>query len=265
MRLTGYMFRKERVVSSSSTHLAELDRLERTPQMGLNIIIVGSGLAGLAAGAYLRKEHKVTVLEKTHLDFDRNDYGISVVCNAYALLQKLGIDDNALDMAIMTKIWQRSASNQELFAADFDTRKMYGVPSVLARRSHLQRELHRLATNAELGGEPASIVEDFKVSEVYCHDGIVVAEDGRRFTGDLIIGADGINSVIRSAVLSENGQSDQEAPATNHDLLAYMTQVPISILDGNLDMSFFADAVRSLCLHRPSSYLKPCSTRCPSR
>ncbi|KAK4636269.1 FAD-dependent monooxygenase [Fulvia fulva] len=213
--------------------------------MGLNIIIVGSGLAGLAAAAYLRKQHTVTVLEKTHLDFNNNDYGISVVCNAYGLLQKLGIDDTELDMAVMTKIWQRSASNQGLFAADFDTRKMYGAPSVLTRRSHLQRELYRLATSADLEGKPARIVEGFKVREVRYDEGVVVAEDGRSFTGDLIIGADGINSIVRSAVLSEDAQGDREAPATTHDLLAYMAQIPVTALEGNQDMAFFADAINS--------------------
>lgn len=213
--------------------------------MGLDIIIVGSGLAGLAAAAFLRKQHTVTVLEKSKLDFQRNDYGISVIANAYNLLQKAGMDDLKLDMAVMTKLWQRTAQNEEIMTAEFDTRKTFGAPSVLTKRSHLQGELYRLATSAELEGDPTKIIEGVKVQRVDANTGTVYTSDGESYTGDLLIGADGINSVARSAVLSSSGQSDKEAPAATHDLLAYMAQIPISALNSYPSLSFFTDSETS--------------------
>lgn len=209
--------------------------------MGLDIIVVGSGLAGLAAAAFLRKQHKVAVLEKSKLDFGRNDYGISVIANAYNLLQRAGIDDTRLDMAVMTKLWQRTAQNEEIVTVEFDTRKTFGVPSVLTRRSHLQGELYRLTTSDELEGQPATIMEGVKIESVDADTGTVKASDGRSFSGDLLIGADGINSVVRAAVLSFDGRSEGEAPAKKHDLLAYMAQIPVSALPSFPSLGFFAD------------------------
>lgn len=209
--------------------------------MGLNILIIGSGLSGLAAAAFLRKTHKITILEKSHLDFTKNDYGISIVSNAYHLLQKAGIEDQNLDMAVMTHLWVRDFENKEIQTRDFDTRKLFGAPSVLTRRSLLQRELYRLATSAELEGEPARIVENVKVEKVDVKSGVVQTSDGRAFTGELIIGADGINSVMRSAVMSENGQGSKDAAATKHDLLAYMAQIPISAVETHPDLEFLTN------------------------
>ncbi|KAK4506303.1 hypothetical protein PRZ48_000033 [Zasmidium cellare] len=221
--------------------------------MGLNIIIVGSGLAGLAAAAFLRKQHTVTLLEKSKLDFERNDYGISVIANAYSLLQKAGIDDTQLNMAVMTKLWQRTAQNEEIVTAEFDTRKTFGVPSVLTKRSHLQQELHRLATSPDLEGQPAKIIEGIKVETVDANTGTVHTTDGTSFSGDLLIGADGINSFVRAAVLSSDGKADHEAPATGHDLLAYMAQIPTSILSASPSLSFLADPANSAGLVNFSS------------
>lgn len=221
--------------------------------MGLNIIIVGSGLTGLAAAAFLRKQHTVTVLEKSKLDFGRNDYGISVIANAYNLLQKAGIDDTKLDMAVMTKLWQRTAQNEEIVTADFDTRKTFGAPSVLTRRSHLQGELYRLATSSELEGQPATILECVKIEIVDADTGTVKTSEGQAFYGELLIGADGINSVVRAAVLSSDGRSEGEAPAKTHDLLAYMAQIPVSVLNSFPSLGYFADPGNSAGLVNFSS------------
>lgn len=208
--------------------------------MGLDITIVGSGLAGLAAAAFLRKQHNVTVVEKSKLDFGRNDYGISVIANAYKLLQRAGIDNSKLDMAVMTKLWQRTSQNEEIVTVEFDTRKTFGAPSVLTGRSHLQGELYRLATSKDLEGRPATIIEGVKVESIETDTGSVKAPDDRSFSGDLLVGADGINSVVRAAVLSSDGRSKREAPAKTHDLLAYMAQIPISALDSSPSLEYFA-------------------------
>ena len=221
--------------------------------MALEILIVGGGLGGLAAAAFLRGSHNVTVLERHHLDFSKDDYGISVMSNAYSLLQKAGIDESKLDVAIFTKIWVRTCQNEKIAEQDFDTRKIYGAPSILTKRSHLQKELYRLATSPELPGQPANVIEGVKVVKVNTTTGTVFSLDGASYQADLVIGADGIASCVRSPISSNSGGGDNEANVKTHDLLAYMAQVPLTTVKKIPELAFLADPVNAAGLASWSS------------
>ena len=154
----------------------------------------------MAVAGYLRAQHNVTVLERGNLDFTINDYGLSVISNAFGLLQKAGIKQENLDGVIMTHLWLRNYNNEELRTIPFDTRRGWSgasAPSVMTKRAKLQSELLRLATSSEFPGAPADVVCGAQVSRVDVLEGKVSTEDGRLFEGDLIIGADGITSGVR--------------------------------------------------------------------
>ncbi|KAI8959591.1 FAD/NAD(P)-binding domain-containing protein [Daldinia sp. FL1419] len=203
--------------------------------MPLKIIICGSGIGGLSAAQFLRGSHQVTVLERGALDFTVEDYGMSIVSNAFALLRKAGIKDSNLDMVVMTHVWTRTPDNEELKTTHFDTRSRFegGSPSALVKRAKLQGELMRLATDPERYGAPVEIIQNAKVTKVDIDGGKVWTEDGRLFEGDLIIGADGIHSVVRGAML---GDQDISASIKTYDSMTFMTQ--LSIEDIRSDPSF---------------------------
>ncbi|OTB14259.1 hypothetical protein K445DRAFT_319428 [Daldinia sp. EC12] len=207
--------------------------------MPLKIIICGGGIGGLSAAGFLRAKHQVTVLERGTLDFTVDDYGMSVVSNAFNLLQKAGIKPENLDMVVMTHVWTRTPNNEELKTVHFDTRARFGgAPSVLVKRAKLQSELMRFATGSEFPGAPAEIIQNAKVAKVDAAAGKVWTEDGKLFEGDLIIGADGIHSVVRAAIL---GHQDISASIKTYDTLAFMTQLSIEDLRSDPNFAYLSN------------------------
>ncbi|KAJ7119880.1 hypothetical protein C8R44DRAFT_624433, partial [Mycena epipterygia] len=100
-------------------------------------------------------------------------------------------------------------------------------------RSRLQAELHTLATGDRRPGKPARIIDEVKINKVDVAAGTVTTESGDTYHGDLIIGADGINSAVRAAVLStSSGSVDiaNGAAAVPSGLAAYLCTVPTAML-----------------------------------
>ncbi|KAI1382398.1 FAD/NAD(P)-binding domain-containing protein [Hypoxylon crocopeplum] len=207
--------------------------------MPLNIIICGGGIGGLSAAGFLRAKHNVTVLERGTLDFTVNDYGLSVVSNAFNLLQRAGIKQDDLDMVVMTHVWMRGPQNEELRTTHFDTRARFGgAPSILLKRAKLQKELMRFATSTDFAGAPAEIVQNAKVTRVDTAAGKVWTEDGRVFEGDLIVGADGIHSIVRSAIL---GGQDIVSSIRTHDTLTFMAHLSIEDIRSDPTFAYLSD------------------------
>ncbi|KAF3054872.1 3-hydroxybenzoate 6-hydroxylase 1 [Daldinia childiae] len=169
----------------------------------LHLIVVGAGLAGLAAAISTRLEgHRVTVLEKT-TRLEEVGAGLQVTPNASRLFHHWGVFDELSSKAAVpsylavrrydgTRILAREDRYQEKIL------ERYGAPFWDLHRADLQETLVRRARS--LG---VDIRLGFDVQHVDFQHAAVVSLDGQKVQGDLILGADGLWSRTRSFLLQQ--------------------------------------------------------------
>lgn len=109
-----------------------------------------------------------------------------------------------------------------------DSLNRYGGECMAVHRVDLYNELLRLATEGE--GFPASLRLGAKV--VSGDDGSLLLNNGERLEADLIIGADGLHSVVRDAVLGPNA-----ATPTATVISAFRSLIPTDKLENAMTRS----------------------------
>lgn len=96
----------------------------------------------------------------------------------------------------------------------------YGADRVCYHRVDLHQALKERATSPDYPGRPVELRLSSRVLDCDCETGTVKLQNGETIQGDLVIGADGIKSKLRQAVLGE----DVEARPTG--LSAYRMMIP---------------------------------------
>lgn len=79
-----------------------------------------------------------------------------------------------------------------------------GAARIIYHRIDLHNGLKRLATSEERDGKPAKLILGNAVVSCDCEGGKLELQDGTTLDADLIIGADGIKSVMRDTVVGQN-------------------------------------------------------------
>ena len=173
--------------------------LSDQPVKNGSVIIVGGGIGGLAAGLALhRTGFEVRVVERAPV-ISEVGAGLAVFSNAYRAIAALG-EAGKLDRF-------GTPFHRGLFGrpdgkvlGGMDLRK-WGpgfMPSRIVRRADLQRVLLEAlpAGIVETGAETTDV--DFAAARPTVH-----LADGRRFSADLVVGADGFRSVVRKSLWGE--------------------------------------------------------------
>ena len=157
------------------------------------ILIVGGGVAGMTASAALAQQgFEVTLLEAAP-QFGEIGAGLTLTPNAMKGLDFIGICEAAAEVAVeptrqRIQHWQ---DGRTLVAMDRSTqREKYGAPYITVHRADLHAVMTRAAERAG--------VRMVAGAQVVSSEGTSVSlADGRVFDADVLVGADGVKSVIR--------------------------------------------------------------------
>ncbi|KQY50905.1 MULTISPECIES: FAD-dependent monooxygenase [unclassified Nocardioides] len=196
----------------------------------MRVGIIGGGIGGLAAAIALELKGVETIVLEQAPGLGRVGADINLTPNAVRALDGLGVGDRIRETAArpthrISRTWDTGEETSRLPMSDA-AQERYGAPQLTMHRADLLDALTAAlpADRLRLGKRLVRIEEG--PDSVVAH-----LEDGSTETVDLLVGADGIHSVVRSALLGE------EHPEFT-GVVAYRAVVPVEAVSAtvqNLD------------------------------
>jgi 2-polyprenyl-6-methoxyphenol hydroxylase-like FAD-dependent oxidoreductase len=159
----------------------------------MRVLVVGAGIGGLAAAVALRKIGIETLVIERAASIREVGAGLSIWSNAVNALRELGLEDkvmasaSAIDRNVVQSSKGRFIARTELS----ELTNMAGAPCVCIHRGVLQKTLlDALPRDSVRSGARCAGFEG----------STAILESGERIEADVLVGADGISSVIREGL-----------------------------------------------------------------
>ncbi|KAJ7429388.1 hypothetical protein B0H11DRAFT_2409446 [Mycena galericulata] len=194
-------------------------------ERGIKFIIVGASIAGLTSAIALRSSgHTVLVLEKQPQLGGPDSIpsgGARVPPNGCKILSDWGLEAEIRDNAVVGEGFMfRKCKSRSLEFVHLAAVNLWD-PELLAeargdflqmRHRDLLRILYKEASkgeeNQETNGGPVTVLFDAEVVSIDCNVCSVTLRSGETHTGDVIIGADGADGLVRKCLMKEDPDED---------------------------------------------------------
>jgi 2-polyprenyl-6-methoxyphenol hydroxylase-like FAD-dependent oxidoreductase len=185
----------------------------------LRIVIVGGGIGGLAAAAFLRRAGLTATLYEQASALTEVGAGLVLAPNAVRLVRRLGVLDRLVRRAVPLdwgwefRRWQDGTVLSVERLTDVCERR-YGERTYVMHRADLLDTVR-----AAVPGEWVRLGARCVAVDAGTDGPRVRFADGSRVDADVVIGADGVHSVVRGAVT-------EPAPPEYSGVCAFRTVVP---------------------------------------
>ena len=177
------------------------------PSSSLPVIVAGGGIGGLAAAlALVRQGFEVVVLEQAP-EIGEIGAGIQLSPNAFHAFDALGVGEKARGRAVYTDCMVMHDAVDESLVGRIETgeafRRRFGNPYAVIHRVDVHRSLLEGAQETgrvqfQTNTRVVSFEQDEALKTVTAVD-----QNGRRWTGQALIGADGVRSVLRAQYVND--------------------------------------------------------------
>ncbi|RDW84247.1 hypothetical protein BP6252_01837 [Coleophoma cylindrospora] len=189
----------------------------------MRIIIVGGGIAGLAV-ALRGSSRDIVVLEASQMNKEVGAL-ISLQPNASKIATKLGLDKYLGGKGPTRDKAFRIYNTDGELQAEIPSTERFGADRLVYHRADLHDALKQAATAIDGLGRPVRIIPSSRVMSCDSESGLVMLENGEHYSGDVIVGADGIHSTMRTIITGPDVSSPKPTGISAYRLLLDMKDV----------------------------------------
>ena len=175
--------------------------LDRTGCIRLRVIVVGGGIGGAASAIALRQEgFDPLVLERAAVSREVGA-GLGLAANAMKVLDRLGVGDRMRGTGVVAENieWRGLDDDEEIFV-----QRTQAMAARYGREYHCAHRADLLDTLvAELPSERLRLASAVVAVRDTQSEAVVELESGEEIECDLVIGADGLRSTIRTCLFGD--------------------------------------------------------------